>query len=185
MRSSPTDGKTDFFSPSILPSSTNLFLLWDFNCHHLLRNSRGTSVPRREKVFDWFNYSDLLPLNHPDIPTILHRSSGSRSSPDIFFAPSFLALSFTWEVLQDLGSDHLPILLSVSLSPVFRPNKRPPFFNFQKPRWDDFASYFDSHCPSTEEYSSLSLSSAVFLFTPLALNAAKSSISFSRIKCHS
>ena len=41
---------------------------------------------------------------------------GSRSSPDICFAPSCLALFCSWEVLQDLGSDHLPIVPSVSLS---------------------------------------------------------------------
>ena len=85
-------------------------------------------------------------------------------------------------MLQDLGSDHLPILLSIPLSPVFRPNECPPSFNFQKARWDGFASYIDSHCPSAEEYSSLSLSSAAALFTSLALNAAKSSIPFGRIK---
>ena len=84
-------------------------------------------------------------------------------------------------MLQDPGSDHLPILLSVPLSPVFCPNERPPSFNFQKARWDGFASYFDSHCPA-EEYSSLSLSSAAALFTSLAMNAAKSSIPFGRIK---
>ena len=85
-------------------------------------------------------------------------------------------------MLQDLGSDHLPILLSVPLSPVFRPNERSPSFNFQKARWDGFASYIDSHCPSAEEYWCLSLSSAAALFTSLALNAAKSSIPFGRIK---
>ena len=121
-------------------------------------------------------------LNDPDTPTLLHRSSGSHSSPDISFAPSSLALSCSWEVLQNLGSDHLPILLSVPLSPVFRSNKRPPSFNFQKACWDGFASYFDSHCPSAEEYSSLSLSSAAALFTSMALNAAKPSIPFCRIK---
>ena len=83
---------------------------------------------------------------------------------------------------QDLGSDHLPILLSIPLSPVFRPNEHPPSFNFQRAPWDGFASYFDSHCPSAEEYSSLSLSSAAALFTSLTLNAAKSSIPFGRIK---
>ena len=65
-------------------------------------------------------------------------------------------------------------------SPVFRPNKRPSSFNFQKARWDGFASFFDSHCPSAEEYSSLS--SAAALFTSQALNATKSSIPFGRIK---
>ena len=129
-------------------------------------------------VFGWVVSSDLLPLNGPVTATLLHRSSGSRSSPGISFAPSTLAFSCSWEVLQDLGSDHLPILLSIPLSPVFHPNERPPSFNFQKARWDDF----DSHCPSAEEYSSLSLSSAAALFTSLAMNAAKSSIPFGRIK---
>ena len=180
IRSSPTDGRTDSFSPSILPSSRNLFILGDFNCHHPLWDSRGTSDPRGEEVFDWVISSDLLPLNDPDTPTLLHRSSGSRSSPDISFGPSTLAFSCSWEMLQDLGSDHLPILLSIPLSPVFRPNERPSSFNFQKARWDGFVSYFDSHCPSAEEYSSLS--SAAALFTSLAMNAAKSSIPFGRIK---
>ena len=177
IRSSPTDGRTDSFSPSVLPSSRNLFILGDFNCHHPLWNSRGTSDPRGEEVFDWVISSDLLPLNDPDTPTLLH-----RSSPDISFAPSTLAFSCSWEVLQDLGSDHLPILLSIPLSPVFHPNECPPSFNFQKARWDGFAFYFDSHCPTAEEYSSLSLSSAPALFTSLAMNAAKSSIPFGRIK---
>ena len=81
-----------------------------------------------------------------------------------------------------MGCDRLPILLSVPLSPAYRFNERPPSFNFQKARWDGFASYFDSHCPSAEEYSSLSPSSDAALFTSLTLNAAKSSIPFGRIK---
>ena len=85
-------------------------------------------------------------------------------------------------MLQDLGSDHLSILLSVPLFPVYCPNERPPSFNSQKARWDGFASYFDLHCPSAEEYSFLSFSCAAALFTSLALNAAKSSIPFGRIK---
>ena len=133
-----------------------------------------------EELLGWVISSDLLPLNDPDIPPLLHCSSGSCSSPDISFAYSSLALSYSWESLQDNGSDHLPILLSVPLSPVFCPNT--PSFNFQKVCWDDFASYFDSHCPSVEEYSSLS--SAAALFSSLTLNAAKSSIPFDRIKCH-
>ena len=176
--SSPTDGRTNSFTPSILPSSRNLFILGDFNCYHPLWDSRVTSDLHWEEVFDWVISSDLLPLNDPDTSTLLH-----RSSPDISFAPSNLAFSCSWEVLQDLGSDHLPIL-SIPLSPVFCPNERPPSFNIQKARWDGFASYFDSHCPSAEEYSSLSLSSAAALFTSLALNAAKSSIPFGCIKRH-
>ena len=75
-------------------SSRNFFILGNFNCHHLLGDSKGTSDPRGEEVFNWVISSDLL-LNDPDTPTLLHCSSGSRSSPDIsllspllpFFAP--------------------------------------------------------------------------------------------------
>ena len=141
----------------------------DFNCHHPLWDSRGTSDPCGEEVFDWVISSDLLPLNDPDTPTLLH-----RSFPDISFAPSSLALPCSWDVLQHLCPDHLPIFLSV---PLFRSNERLPSFNFQKARWDDFAS----RCPSAEEYSSLCLFSAAALFTSLALNAAKSPIPFGRI----
>ena len=56
---------------------------------------------------------------------------------------------------------------SVPLFPIFRRRECPPSFNFQKARRDDFAFYFDSHCPSAEEYASLSLSSAATLFTAL------------------
>ena len=184
IRFSPTDGRSDSFSHSILPSSRNLFILGDFNCHHPFWDSRGTPNPRGKEVFDWVISSDLFPFNDPDTPTLLHRFSGSRFYPDISFAPSSLALFWSWEVLQDLGFNHLPILLSVPLFPAFCPNKHPLSFDFQKARWDDFASYFDSHCPSAEEYSSLSLSYAAALFTSLALNAAKFSIPFGRIKRH-
>ena len=96
--------------------------------------------------------------------------------------PLSLSLSCSSEVLQDLGSDHLPILIAIPLS--FCPKKRHPFFNFQKTRWNDFAFYFDSHCSSAEKYSSLFFSSAAALFTSLTLNAAKPSIPFGRIKRH-
>ena len=154
--SSPTDGRNDSFSLSNLLSSRNFFILGDFNCHHSLWDSRGTSKLREGHVFDWVISSGLLPFNDPDKLTLLHRFCSSRSSHDISFAPSSLVFSCSGEVLQNLGSDHLPILLSIPLSPVFRSNKRSPSFNFQKARCDDFVSYFHSRCLSSEKYLSLS-----------------------------
>ena len=122
-------------------------------------------------------FFNLVPFNKSDIPTLLH-----RSSPDISFAPSCIALSCSWEVLQDLDSDHLPILLTVPIFPVFRRKKNPPSFNFQKARWDYFAFYFNSQSRSAMEYSSLFLFSTAALFTYSTLNAAKYSIPFDRIK---
>ena len=108
----------------------------DINCNHFNCNqleSRVTSYPRGEEVFDWVISSDLLPLNDLYTPTLLHCSSGSRSSSDISIAPSSLAFSCSWEVLQDLGSDHLPILLSIPLSlRSFTPTSAPLPSTFRK-----------------------------------------------------
>ena len=116
IRSSPTDSTTNSFSPSILLSSRYLFILEDFNCYHLLWDSKGTFKFYGDKIFDWVISSDFLPLNESDIPTLFHCSSGICSSPDISFALFSLALSCSWVVLQDLGSDHSPVLLTVPLS---------------------------------------------------------------------
>ena len=164
---------TPFFPPPFPPPEIS-----SFGGTSIAITPSGTQkllpTPIGEEVFYWVISSDLLSLNDPGIFTLFH-----RYSPDIFFAPSSLALSCSWEVLQDLGSDYLPILLSVPLSPIFCSNERPPSFNFQKARWNDFASYFNSHWPSAEEYSYFS--SASTLFTSTALNAGKSSIPFGRI----
>ena len=132
VRSSPTDNRTDSFSLSILSSFRNLFIRGDLNCNYPLCDSKSTFDFRDEKVFNWVISSDFFPLNDPDIPTFLHCSSGSRSSPDIYFALSSLALSCSWEVLQNLSSDHLPILLSVYLYPIFRFNEVPHTSIFRK-----------------------------------------------------
>ena len=178
IRSSPTNSRTDSFSPSILYSSRNLFILGKVNCHYPFYDLNSSSNPRREKLFDWDISSNLLSLNNPDIPTIPRRYSGSRYSPDILFAHSSRALSCSWKVLQDLGFDHLPVLLTVPLFCYSAPTNVTLPSIFRKLVGMTF--YFDSHCPSAEEYSSLS--SAAAFFTSLTLNAAKSSIPFGRIK---
>ena len=43
IRSSPIDSRTDSFSPAILSSSRNLFILGEFSCRHPLWDSKGTS----------------------------------------------------------------------------------------------------------------------------------------------
>ena len=53
---------TPFLSPFFLPSSRDLFILGDFNCHHPLWNLMGTSDLRGEEVFDWVISSDLLSM---------------------------------------------------------------------------------------------------------------------------
>ena len=128
----------------LLPDRRQNQLLFSLHSSFLQKSfySRGLQLPSLpvalkrtsnrcgEEVFNRVVSSDLLPLNDPDTTTLLHHSTGSRSSPDYSFAPSSLAFSCFWEVLWDLGSDHLPLLLSVPLSPDCLANERPASFNF-------------------------------------------------------
>ena len=169
------------FSLSILPSSRNLFILVHFNCHHPLLDSRGTPDLCGEEIFNWVIFFDLLPLNDPDTHTVLHCSPGSPSYLTTFplLPPlwSFLAYGRCFRTWVLITYQFFYLSLSLRSSTT---TSVPPSFNFQKAHWDDF----DSHCSSAEKYSSLSLVSAAALFTSLALNTAKSSIPFSRIKQH-
>ena len=66
--SSPKDGRTDSFSPSIIPFSRNLYILGDFNCHHSLWDSRGISNPAGRKYLTGsspLTSSPLMTLTHP------------------------------------------------------------------------------------------------------------------------
>ena len=74
------------------------------------------------------------------------------------------------------------MLLTVPLSADFHPNKRPPFFNFQKTRWNDSSFTLTLIVILQKNTLALSLSSAVALFTSLTINAAKFSIPFGCVK---
>ena len=121
----------------ISPSFRNLLKLGDFNCHHSLWDSKGTFDFHGSCSwsFDWVMFFLSMTLTY----LLFFIAPPRHSSLDISFAPG---RGFrTW------------VLISYKfLSLAFRPNERPPSFNFQRARWDQFAFYFDSHCPSAEEY---------------------------------
>ena len=117
---------TSFLTPLTLSSSET----------SMLTTQRGTDsfpLTRSEmNLFRWITSSGLEILNDPASPTLLHHSTGSRSSPDILLAPASLAPHCEWRTLHGLGSDHLPIEIVLPLFPVRQPNTRPPNFNYKK-----------------------------------------------------
>ena len=128
-RAKPTPFLPLFFSPPEISS------FWEISTAITPLGFKRHFRPPWGEVFDPAIFYDFLSLNDSDISTLLHRSSGVFSchpSLDISFASSSFALSCFWEVLQNLGSNHQTVLVTVPLFQVLRPNKRPPFFNFQK-----------------------------------------------------
>ena len=126
IRSTPSDSRTRTFSPDILPGSHDTFILGDFNAHHPPWGRLIPPGPPGGGLFCWIASSGLGVLGDPASPTLLHHSTGSRSSPHISLAPASLTPHCEWRSLPGLGSDHLPVEIALPLSPVCHPNARPP-----------------------------------------------------------
>ena len=88
------------FSDSFSPFFKNLFCLGDFNRHHPLWDSRGTSDPCGEEVFDWVISSDLLPLDGPDTPTLLIAPLAVAPSLTFPLLPPLLLFLATWRCFR-------------------------------------------------------------------------------------
>ena len=181
--SSPTGGRTDFFFSSILPSSRNLFILGDFNCHHPFGTQEVLPTPTGRKYSirsSPLTSSPLMTLTHPPFYTAHLVVAPPLIFPLIPLPLPFFAHGrcFKTSVLTVYHFFYLPLSLrSFALTSVLLP------LIFRKLAKMIF-SYFDSRGPSAKKYSSLSLSYVAALFPSLALNADKSSIPFSRIKHH-
>ena len=180
IRSTPSDSRTRTFYPDILPNSPDTFILGDFNAHHPTWDRLIPPNPPVNDLFRWITSSDLEILNNPASPTLLHHSTGSRSSPDISLAPASLAPHCEWRTLPGLGSDHLPIEIVLPLSPVCHPNTRPPKFNYKKARWDVYQSYIAEHLPSLN-VDAVNIHQAARSFSLFLVEAAKASIPFGRL----
>ena len=181
IRSSSSDSFPKSFSPFLLPSSPTTYIFGNFNSHHSSWDSHSPEDQSGKDLFDWLLSSDLLPLNNPEHHTLLHRATGNRSSPDLSLIPARIASKCTWQTLPDLGSDHLPISITILTSPLINSFHRPPSLNYNKARWDDYLTYIDTHCPTPSNFTTLSLSEATHTFTKLLNDAATSAIPFGSI----
>ena len=84
IRSTLSDSRTRTFSPDILPNSPATFILGDFNAHHPTWDRLIPPNPPGNDLFRWITSSGLEILNDPASSTLVHHSTGSRSSPNIF-----------------------------------------------------------------------------------------------------
>ena len=132
IRSSSSDSRPKSFSPFLLPSSPTTYIFGDFNSHHSSWDSHSPEDHSGKDLFDWLLSSDLLPLNNPEHHTLLHRATGNRSSPDLSLVPARIASKCTWQTLPDLGSDHLPISITIPTSPIINSFHRPPHLTIIK-----------------------------------------------------
>ena len=171
-------------STSILPLNETIYrkciIAGDFNAHspHLgynAWNNRGREV---EKLCLSSNL--ILQQDMDSEPTLLHKRHNTTSRPDLTFVSADILERTTTRVLDDIGSDHKPTLITISN--IEKPiTKRRTFWNFRKADWKQYTSTVDVGM-SQIEINATSIDQTSSMIVSTIMNAAEKSIPRGSVK---
>ena len=115
----------------------NTILAGDFNGHSPLWGYSDTDTTGTV-LEELLRSSNLISLqNDKTPPTLLHRASGTLSRPDLTLVSADLHPHCSMIVLDDIGSDHRPILLQISSNRKREPtNPTRRSWNYKKANWE-------------------------------------------------
>ena len=133
----PSSSCSNGYNPSLTPyfPATDSIILGDFNAHDSLWNS-ALQDARGASFADEIGDSNFAPLNN-DVPTRVP-TNGQSSSPDFSLASLALLPYTNWEVKTELGSDHLPILITMETEIKTIKSENKTYMNFKKANWEYF-----------------------------------------------
>lgn len=148
----PNQGVTLQELDSIKPKTKNYIITGDFNARHL---SWDTDTNQNgQVVYQWIQNENMILCNKDNIPSYQSPSSGSLSTLDLSIVSANLALRIeNWRVGSDLGSDHLPVHFTLSLSEEV--NKKNPIpqtkYKISNADWDTFKQNVDEHLSTHDD----------------------------------
>ena len=111
--------------------TTDTLILGDYNAHH------SSWFYRYERHYVGEHGSNFGILNW-DSPTRLP-GNANPSSPDVSLASASLITSTNWQTKTNLGSDHLPILISLQTDVTITPIQHRTSINLKKVNWDRYS----------------------------------------------
>ena len=110
-------------------------IVGDFNAHHSLWHSKLQADTRGNIIANKIDDSNQVVLNEKLDTRI---TKNCESSPDISLASPSIAMNIDWHTEQALGSDHLPIILTLNSEHTPSYSTRQTFINFRKADWQSF-----------------------------------------------
>jgi hypothetical protein len=124
----------------------------DFNGHHPQWDLVVAEDPRGAAILDWMVRSGHLPLNDGGPTRYARYAQGATgsSSPDLTIAHLEDADELQWERLNDLGSDHLPILIRWRRPVKVEPMGRKVRLNLKKTDWKAFYTEMEARAAHIE-----------------------------------
>ena len=124
-------------------------ILGDTNAHSQLWDDNWSKPEADERgriIENWCATNNMSPINDGK-PTRRCRKSGKGTAPDQAFVHASKLDRFTWEVVDDLSSDHSPIIITyqdqfptVNYKPAYK-------WNLKKAEWDKFTASVEENIP--------------------------------------
>ena len=155
---------------SVICADVNAHGSWDAN-----RDSDQLG----EEIDDWLIDNSMAHVNS-GIPTRVRQLGHAmvETAPDITIVHSSVASSCSWDVLETIGSDHLPIQLVIGSSGM-KEEETKRKYNFNKTDWEKYSSVCDRSLSEWNEDMSLEKNYKVLIET--MQKAAKESTPFTKV----
>jgi hypothetical protein len=175
--SKPTTRTSAYFPPNsynnndfnkLIQHSPSL-IAGDLNCKHPSWNSLAVNAGGN-KLFNHSLNSDFVIVG-PDEPT--HYDDSNRTQPDVLDIAIFqdLPLNFSMSVLNELNSDHLPVIITINSRLQQKQTSIPDYMNAN---WELFCSIVADNIPSSENINSpVHIEAAVFNLTNIIQQSIK------------
>ena len=128
-----------------IPTSEAAILAGDLNGHTPLWDRTQPSDEMGDKIVDYILEKNLFCCNTGEA-TRHNWNTGGGSTPDITLATPSLANKVKWTIGDDLGSDHLPIIITVDNIPTKRHVKKQ-----RRRRWRRKGGDWIGFCQRVEE----------------------------------
>ena len=195
----PVRNAVDTFQVTDWPHDECDLIIGDPNAHSklwdLLREADSDS--RGKMLEKWMDENDMACLNdgrpthvnrqHPNTAsptdpvdnTSNPESTPGVTSPDVSIAHVSLLDKLTWDVLNDMRSDHQPIIITLNCG-VEEVNSTPSYkWNFKRAEWGKYAEAVDKQLPTY--YKRMNLNKLEKRFRKTLLKAAKTHIGKKKI----
>jgi len=148
-----TKERDSFFDPNRWPIREFDMICGDINAHSILwDDTRANKEPDQRGIVveDWLADNNMLAVNDGK-PTHDSRSAGTASAPDVTLVHTTMMDKVTWETVNDLSSDHRPIIITYR-DHFPKVNNKPTFkWKLKEADWTKFREEVENKIPARHQ----------------------------------